>query len=123
MAQTSQNYVEDLKRQAGGRPPSKKLTPLGALKPFLIPYRAMIVAAGLALIVASAATLVLPAAVRGVIDHGFSEADAANIGRYFLALIAVAAVMGVASATRFYLVTWIGERITADVRARVFHHV
>jgi len=123
MAQTSQTYVEDLKRQAGSRAPSKKVTPLGALKPFLIPYRAMIAAAALALIMASAATLVLPAAVRGVIDHGFSEADAANIGRYFLALIAVAAVLGVASATRFYLVTWIGERITADVRARVFDHV
>jgi ATP-binding cassette, subfamily B, bacterial len=123
MAQTSQNYVEDLRRQAGGRAPSKKLTPLGALKPFLTPYRGMIAAAAIALIVASGATLVLPAAVRGVIDHGFSEADAANIGRYFLALIAVAAVMGIASATRFYLVTWIGERITADVRARVFDHV
>ena len=77
----------------------------------------------MALIAAAAATLVLPAAVRGVIDHGFSSADAANIGRYFFALIAVAGFIGLASATRFYLVTWIGERITADVRARVFSHV
>ncbi len=99
------------------------MTPLRALKPFVTPYRGMIAAAGAALIAAAAATLVLPAAVRGVIDHGFSAADAANIGRYFFALIAVAGVIGVASATRFYLVTWIGERITADVRSRVFGHV
>jgi ATP-binding cassette subfamily B protein len=83
----------------------------------------MIAAAAISLIVAAMATLVLPAAVRGVIDHGFSRADAANIGRYFLALIAVAAIMGIASATRFYLVTWIGERVVADVRSRVFSHV
>ena len=123
MAQDSQAYIEDLARQAGGRKPSKKLTPLRALTPFLIPYRGMIIAAALALIVAAAATLVLPAAVRGVIDHGFSAADAANVDRYFLALIGVAALMGVASATRFYLVSWIGERIVADVRSRVFGHV
>jgi ATP-binding cassette, subfamily B, bacterial len=123
MPQNSPAYVEDLQRQAGSRTPSKRLTPLKALKPFVKPYLGMIVAAGLALIVAAAATLVLPAAVRGVIDHGFSAEDAANIGRYFLALIAVAGIMGLASATRFYLVTWIGERITADVRSRVFSHV
>ncbi len=109
--------------QTGERAPSKSLSPLRALKPFLMPYRFMIAAAGAALIVASAATLVLPAAVRGVIDHGFSEEDAANIGRYFLALIAVAGIMGMASATRFYLVTWIGERVVADVRSKVFSHV
>ncbi|HEY4264174.1 MAG TPA: ABC transporter transmembrane domain-containing protein, partial [Micropepsaceae bacterium] len=123
MAQGSQPYVEDLQRQARTRAPSKKLTPLAALKPFLMPYRGMIAAAGLALILAAMATLVLPAAVRGMIDHGFSQADAANIGRYFLALIGVVAVMGIASASRFYLVTWIGERVVADVRARVFSHV
>jgi len=123
MARNSQQYVEALQRQASSRAPSKRLAPLQALKPFVMPYRGMIAAAGLALIMAAAATLVLPAAVRGVIDHGFSAEDAANIGRYFLALIAVAGVIGMASATRFYLVTWIGERITADVRSRVFSHV
>ena len=120
MARNSQQIVEDVRRQAGARVPSKKLTPLRALQPLLRPYRGVILLAGLALVVAAAATLVLPAAVRGVIDHGFSAADAANIGRYFLALIAVAGMMALASATRFYLVSWIGERVTADVRSRVF---
>ena len=123
MARDSTQFSEELARKAASRPPAKSLTPLRALKPFVMPYRGMIAAAGVALIAAAAATLVLPAAVRGVIDHGFSSADAANIGRYFFALIAVAGFIGLASATRFYLVTWIGERITADVRARVFGHV
>jgi ATP-binding cassette subfamily B protein len=123
MVRESTQFSEELARKAAARPPSKSMAPLRALKPFVTPYRGMIAAAGAALIAAAAATLVLPAAVRGVIDHGFSAADAANIGRYFFALIAVAGVIGVASATRFYLVTWIGERITADVRSRVFGHV
>jgi ATP-binding cassette, subfamily B, bacterial len=123
MARESTQFSEELARKAAARPPSKSMTPLRALKPFVTPYRGMIAAAGAALIAAAAATLVLPAAIRGVIDHGFSAADAANIGRYFFALIAVAGIIGIASATRFYLVTWIGERITADVRSRVFGHV
>src|SRR5687767_14258590 len=120
MADRSEEVVENMERQAERREPSKNLAPLKALKPFVTPYRGMIAAAGVALVVAAAATLALPMAVRGVIDHGFSVEDASRIGDYFLALIAVAGIMGVASATRFYFVTWIGERVTADVRARVF---
>ncbi len=123
MTDTAQTQREHLNRQTGRRPTSTKLTPLGALKPFLAPYRWTILLAGAALVVAAGATLVLPAAVRGVIDHGFSQEDAANIRRYFLALIAVVGILGAASATRFYLVSWIGERIVADVRAKVFSHV
>jgi ATP-binding cassette, subfamily B, bacterial len=123
MASTSEHVVDEIERQAERRERSKSLTPLRALKPFIVPYRGTIAAAAAALVVAAAATLVLPVAVRGVIDHGFSAEDASRIGQYFLALIAVAGVMGVAAATRFYFVTWIGERVTADVRARVFSHV
>jgi ATP-binding cassette, subfamily B, bacterial len=123
MAETSEQTVDDIERQAERRAKAKNLAPLRALRPFIRPYRGMIVAALIALVVAAAATLVLPVAVRRVIDHGFSVEDAGRIGEYFLALIAVAGVMGVASATRFYFVTWIGERVTADVRARVFSHV
>ena len=123
MAENSQQFIEELERQADRRPPSKKLTPLRALVPLLRPYRVIIIAAAVALLAAAGASLALPVALRGVIDHGFSAADAANIGRYFLALIGVAALMGVASAARFYLVTWIGERVTADLRDKVFSHV
>ncbi len=123
MAENAQAQRESLDRRPERRPTSNKLTPLRALAPFLTPYRWMILCAGLALILAAGATLVLPAAVRGVIDHGFSQEDATNIQRYFLALIAVVAVIGTASATRFYFVSWIGERVVADVRAKVFSHV
>ena len=123
MAENAQAQREYLDRRPGRRPTSTKLTPLRALGPFLAPYRWMIVFAAAALIVAAAATLVLPAAIRGVIDHGFSEEDAANIRQYFVALIAVGAVIGASSAARFYFVTWIGERVVADVRAQVFSHV
>src|SRR5688572_3653178 len=123
MAEASEQVVENIERQAERREKSKNLAPLRALKPFLMPYRGMIAAAGLALAVAAAATLVMPVAVRGVIDHGFSAEDASRIGQYFLALIAVAGVLGCAAAIRFYLVTWIGERVTADVRAGVFNHM
>src|SRR4051794_30151600 len=123
MAENAQAQREHLDRRPERRPTSSKLTPLRALAPFLTPYRGMILFAGLALIAAAGATLVLPAAVRGVIDHGFSQEDAANIRRYFVALIAVVAVIGMASATRFYFVSWIGERVVADVRAKVFSHV
>src|SRR5882672_9808166 len=123
MADRSELIAEEVERQADRRPPSKKLAPLKALTPFLKPYRGMIDAAGVALIVAAIASLILPIAVRGVVDHGFSTADAAIIRSYFLPLIGVMGLLGIASATRFYFVTWIGERVTADVRARVFSHV
>ena len=77
----------------------------------------------LALVVAAGASLLLPVAARQVIDHGFRGGDAAHVGRYFLGLLAVTVVMGLASASRYYLVTWIGERVVADVRSKVFNHV
>ena len=76
----SEQVVENIERQAERREKSKNLAPLRALKPFLRPYRGMIAAAGVALVVAAAATLVMPIAVRGVIDHGFSDEDAAASG-------------------------------------------
>ncbi|MGL4495762.1 MAG: ABC transporter transmembrane domain-containing protein, partial [Beijerinckiaceae bacterium] len=99
--------------------------PLSALKPLLpavLAYRGRLLAAVLALIVASVATLMLPVAIRRVIDNGFGG-DPALISRYFLALIGVAALLSVASATRYYLVITLGERVVADIRARVFAHL
>jgi len=58
-----------------------------------------------------------------MIDHGFNRADAERIGQYFLFLLAVAAVLGVATGVRYYFVTWLGERVIADIRKAVFGHV
>lgn len=94
--------------------------PLRALLPFVRPYRGLLLGAGGFLIVAAIATLLLPQAVRQIIDHGFSLADAEFVDRYFLGLLAVAAVLAVASAARFYFVTRLGEQVVADLRAAVY---
>ena len=102
---------------------ARKLTPLAALAPFIKPHRGLIALALLALTIAAAASLVLPVAARLVIDRGFNPSESTHIGQYFLGLLAVTVVMGLASASRYYLVTWIGERVVADVRNQVFSHV
>ena len=86
-------------------------------------YRQTLIFAAVALIVAAAATLALPIAVRIMIDQGFSKAQAVSVDRYFLILLVIAAVLAVASATRFYLVSWLGERVVADIRTQVYRHV
>jgi ATP-binding cassette subfamily B protein len=106
-----------------GRPKSRSVTPLMGVLPFLRPYRWRIAAGLIALIFSSTATLVLPFFARGLIDHAFGAREAAQVGRYFLAFIAAAAVLGISSATRFYFVTWLGERVTADIRRAVFDNV
>ena len=87
----------------------------GALRAGAI--RAASPAALAALVAASAATLVVPIAVRRVIDHGFSEGSRHLIDAYFGVLILVVAVLAVASALRYYLVITLGERVVADLRS------
>jgi ATP-binding cassette subfamily B protein len=77
----------------------------------------------LALLVAAAAMLALPQALKNVIDKGFSAANAAAIDRYFLLLLAAAAVFAAFAALRMYLVNWIGERVVADLRSAVYRRV
>ncbi len=86
-------------------------------------YRGRIALAILALLVASAATLALPVAVRRVIDQGFGAEQGHLVDAYFGVLIGVVAVLALASSARFYLVMTIGERIVADLRTAVFRHL
>jgi ATP-binding cassette subfamily B protein len=106
-----------------GRPGSASLRPFAALLPFVVRYRQVIALASLALFAAAAATLAVPLAVRRVIDHGFTEADARFVDNYFMTMIAVVAVLAIASSARFYFVTWLGERVVADLRDAVFRHL
>jgi len=99
------------------------LRPLLALKPYLMRHRWMVVGAMVALVVSAAAMLTVPMAVRRVIDHGFAGSDGRLIDQYFAMLIAIGAVLALASATRFYLVNWLGERVVADVRYDIFRHL
>lgn len=112
---------------ASEQPPKKsrgvKLRPLMALAPYVARYRGQALAALVALIIASAATLVVPLAVRRMIDFGFSPEGIALINSYFAVMIAVVAVLAGASAIRYYLVITLGERIVADLRRDVFNHL
>ena len=103
--------------------PAKERTTLRALAPVVpvaLKYKGRILAALVALAAASLATLVIPQALRRVIDFGFSRETQPLITEYFLALIGVVAVLAIASAARYYLVMSLGERIVADLRAAVF---
>ena len=119
------------------------LATLRRLAPFLAPYRARLALAFLFLCIAAASTLVVPLAFRQLIDHGFSatvgvgipgvdgvamgsnqvariQASTSNVNLYFFGLFAVACVLAVSTAARFYLVSWLGERVVADVRTAVY---
>lgn len=100
-----------------------KLQPLRRLAPFVLRYKGRALAAFAALVVAALATLAVPLAVRRMVDHGFSAEGIDLIDSYFTVMIAVVAVLAAASALRFYLVTTLGERIVADLRAQVFAHL
>ncbi len=86
-------------------------------------YPRQIVLALIALIAASATTLLIPIAVRRVLDHGFSGANTALVNQYFSVMLAIVALLAVSSAVRFYYVSWLGERIVADVRDALFRHL
>ena len=92
-----------------------RLRPLAKLWPFIRPYRGYLTLALGALLLAAAASLLLPVAIRLVIDEGFSRDSADAIDRYFVALFGIAAALALFSAVRFYLVSWLGERVVADV--------
>ena len=105
------------------RPKSKSLRPLRALLPFIRPYRGTLVLAAAALVLASLAQLTFPVALRYLIDGGLLTDQAANIDKYFLGIFVVAMAFGLFSAFRFYLVTWLGERVVADLRNAVYRHI
>ncbi len=100
---------------------------LSGLLPFLRPYRTQVALAGLFLVLAALTTLAFPVALKLLIDRGLIAAEPGDrvmaLRDHFIALFGVAAALGVFSAARFYIVSWLGERITADVRAAVYRHV
>ena len=108
---------------ASDRPKGRSLAPLRALAPFIRPYRGTLLLAATALLLAAAAQLSLPVALRYLIDRGLLADDPATIDRYFLALFGVAMAFGLFAALRFYLVMWLGERVVADMRAAVYRHI
>jgi len=109
-------------------PPPRKtsLATLAGLFPFMKPYRRQFILAAIALVVAASATLAIPYAFKQMIDLGFGAAGSQStqhVDLYFLGLFGVACVLAVATAARFYMVSWLGERVTADIRSAVYTHV
>src|SRR5579871_5426763 len=123
MAQSGEEFARDVQRVAAARSKSRSLKPLRELVPYLRPYRARIAAAFIALLCSAAVSLLVPQALRIMIDRGFHQMVVARIGIYFLPLVVAAALWGLFTAVRFYYVTWLGERVVADIRKAVFDNV
>jgi ATP-binding cassette, subfamily B, bacterial len=108
-------------------PPARRVKSLSGLLPFIRPYRGRVALAVFFLVMAALSTLAFPVALKVLIDQGLVAADPGErvmaLRQHFLALFAVGAALGVFSAARFYMVTWLGERITADLRNAVYRHV
>jgi len=107
--------------------PGKSAKSIDGLGPFLRPYRGRLILALVFLVMAALTTLVLPIALRTLIDQGMVATDPGQrvmaMREHFLALFCVGLAMGVFSASRYYSVTWLGERITADLKRAVYAHV
>ena len=114
---------------AGTSPPvpAKNVRSLSGLLPFLRPYRLQIVLAVVFLVLAAVSTLVIPMALKTLVDQGLVAADPGarvmGLRDHFFALFGVGAALGVFSAARFFVVSWLGERVTADLRNAVYAHV
>ena len=105
------------------RPKAKSLRPLRDLNPFIKPYRGTLRWASLFLLIAAGAQLTLPIALKHLIDDGMALRDVHTINRYFILFLVAAIVFGAFAALRFYLITRLGERVVADLRAAVYSRV
>ncbi|HZR69633.1 MAG TPA: ABC transporter transmembrane domain-containing protein [Burkholderiales bacterium] len=105
------------------RPASRDIRQLARVLRFLAPYKARMAVAGVALVVAAGCVLVLGQGLKRVIDSGFAGADASSLDTALFVLLAIVAVLAAATYTRFYSVSWIGERVSADIRRAVFGHL
>ncbi len=111
-------YLDDGETRAK----SKQVGALRGLVPFIRPYRAMVVLAGVALVLTASVSLILPLAVRQVID-GFAADEVALLDRYFGYALAIALVLAFGTGVRYYFVTRLGERVVADIRRALFDRV
>jgi ATP-binding cassette subfamily B protein len=105
---------------------SKEVKRISALKmvfPYIIPYKLQLAGAAIALLFAAATVLAMGAGLRFLIDEGFAEGDPVLLDRAVIVLVTVVVLLAGASYARFYLISWVGERVVADLRVAVFNHV
>jgi len=105
------------------RPKAKSLKPLRELWPFIKPYRGVLATAMVFLLLASAAQLAIPYSARNLIDQGLSTQSLAQVDRYFMLFLVISIAFGIFGAIRYSLVTWLGERVVADLRDAVYRNV
>jgi ATP-binding cassette, subfamily B, bacterial len=103
-------------------PPSRKLGNLAMVWRHAVRYPGRIAGAAVALLLGASATLAIPDGFRRVIDKGFS-ASGGNVSEHFYYLLGIVVVLALATATRFYFVSWLGERVVADIRKEVHRHL
>ncbi len=106
---------------SSGKP--RRLSSLRKLVPFIGPYKTQALGAGIALVFTALITLTLGQGVKQLIDQGFVAGSTGNLNRITLVMIGLIVLMSVGTFVRFYLVSWIGERVTADIRKAVFDHI
>ncbi len=104
-------------------PPVTALRTLARVGRFMRPYKRMVVFAGIALVFAAASVLAIGQGLKFVIDRGFAAGNAAELDRTLALMLAVIVILAMATYTRFYCVSWLGERVTADLRRAVFDHL
>jgi len=105
------------------RPKGKSLKPLASLIPFIKPYRNTLALAGVFLMLAAGAQLALPIAFKRLIDDGMALRNAATINQYFMLFLGAAILFGAFAALRFYMISWLGERVVADIRSAVYQRI
>ena len=108
---------------ASDRPKADSLKPLRTLWPFITPYAGTLVAALASLLIASGAMLAMPVALRYLIDNGFMAQNIGTVNRYFFWFLLASVLFSLFAALRYYLVTWLGERVVADIRNAVYARV
>ena len=115
--------MTDLKTNEAETADQGRVRPLAVLMPYLLRYKLQLMIAVVALFTSAGATLYMPMAVQQMIDFGLTGSDPSYINRSFAGIAAVVVVLAIASATRYFFVMWLGERIVADVRSDVFAHL
>ncbi len=101
----------------------RRFSSLIQLIDFFKPYKLRMLVGFIVLIIAAAAALALPIAIKLIIDQGYLLKQSDKLNQYFLLLLGIVAVMAVFSAARYYLVMWLGERIVADIRSKLYQHI
>ena len=115
--------MTDISTETSKTAQDRGLAPLKRLVPYVLRYKGHIAGALIFLSIASMVTLSLPLAVRSMIDNGFTRSNSTLVDNYFYALFAIAALLAISSALRYYFVIWLGERVVADLRSDVFAHI